>query len=115
MAMMGPPLVSYLSLDKWLDSRCRWPIYTGRYECVRCSVMGGSGIRPIQLVEVGVSQPRTSFRIGVSMKNIIQNRRLAGAGVALAVLAMAGGVSFRNDRSGSAQAETAAATPAALP
>src|SRR5712691_271375 len=41
MAMMGPPLVSYLSLDKWLDSRCRWPIYTGRYECVRCSVTGG--------------------------------------------------------------------------
>ena len=49
------------------------------------------------------------------MKNIIQNRRLAGAGVALAVLAMAGGVSFRNDRSGSAQAETAVAAPAALP
>jgi multidrug efflux system membrane fusion protein len=48
------------------------------------------------------------------MKNIIQNRRLAGAGVALAVLAMAGGVSFHNGRSGSAQAETAAA-PAALP
>ena len=49
------------------------------------------------------------------MKNIIQNRRLAGAAVALAVLAMAGGVSFLNGRSGSAQAETAAATPAALP
>jgi multidrug efflux system membrane fusion protein len=49
------------------------------------------------------------------MKNIIQNRRLAGAGVALAVLAMAGGVSFLNDRGGSAQAETAAAAPAALP
>jgi multidrug efflux system membrane fusion protein len=49
------------------------------------------------------------------MKNIIQNRRLAGAGVALAVLAMVGGVSFLSDRSGSAQAETAAATPAALP
>jgi membrane fusion protein, multidrug efflux system len=49
------------------------------------------------------------------MKNIIQNRRLAGAGVALAVLAMAGGASFRNGRSGSAQAETAVAAPAALP
>jgi hypothetical protein len=36
------------------------------------------------------------------MKNIIQNRRLAGAAVALAVLAMAGGVSFLNGRSGSA-------------
>jgi multidrug efflux system membrane fusion protein len=49
------------------------------------------------------------------MRNIIQNRRLAGAGVALAVLAMAGGVSFLNDRSGSAQAQAAAAAPAALP
>src|ERR1700704_2651640 len=49
------------------------------------------------------------------MKNIIQNRRLAGAGVALAVLAVAAGGSFLNGRSGSAQADTAAAAPAALP
>jgi len=49
------------------------------------------------------------------MKNIAKNRGLAGAGVALAVLAMAGGMSFHNDRTGSAQAETAVAAPAALP
>jgi membrane fusion protein, multidrug efflux system len=49
------------------------------------------------------------------MKNIIQNRRLAGAGIALAVLAMAGGVTVMNIRGGTAQAETAAAAPAALP
>jgi len=49
------------------------------------------------------------------MKNIIQNRRLAGAGVALAVLAMAGGVSFLNARGGSVQAQAAVAAPAALP
>src|SRR5712664_987776 len=88
------------------------------YRTLRMCAMQRNGwvrIRPIQLVEVGVSQLRTSFRIGVSMKNIIQDRRLAGAGVALAVLAMAGGVSFLNARGGSAQAQAAVAAPAALP
>src|SRR6266852_1504135 len=87
------------------------------YRTLRMCAMQRNGwvCVPIEPVQVAVSQPRTSLPIGVSMKNIIQNRRLAGAGVALAVLAMAGGVSFLNDRSGSAQAETAAATPAALP
>src|SRR6266581_7501641 len=86
------------------------------YRTLRMCAMQRKGwVRPVQPVQVGVSHPRTSFRIGVSMKNIIQDRRLAGAGVALAVLAMVGGASFLNGRSGSAQAETAAAAPAALP
>ena len=49
------------------------------------------------------------------MKNIIQNRRLIGAGLVLAVLATAGGATFLNGRIGAAQAETVAAAPAALP
>src|ERR1700730_11698116 len=57
MAMMGPPLVSYLSLDKWLDSRCRWPIYTGRYECVRCSVTSGCVFGPSSLLKSGLAAP----------------------------------------------------------
>src|SRR3977135_4106405 len=61
------------------------------------------------------SQRRTSCRIGVSMKNIIQNNRLVGAGLVLTALAIAGGATFRSGRSGSAQAEAAAVAPAALP
>jgi len=49
------------------------------------------------------------------MKNIIQNNRLIGAGLVLAVVAMAGGATFLNGRIGAAQAETVAAGPAALP
>jgi multidrug efflux system membrane fusion protein len=49
------------------------------------------------------------------MKNVIQNNRLIGAGLVLAVVAMAGGATFLNGRIGAAQAETAAAAPAALP
>jgi multidrug efflux system membrane fusion protein len=51
---------------------------------------------------------------GVFMKNIIKNKRLIGVWLMLAVLATAGGASFLNGRSGSAQAE-AAPTAAALP
>jgi membrane fusion protein, multidrug efflux system len=49
------------------------------------------------------------------MKNIIQNKRLIGAGLVLAVVATAGGATFVNGRIGAAQAETVAAAPAALP
>src|SRR5258707_12837563 len=49
------------------------------------------------------------------MKTIIQNKRLVGVGVVLAALAVAGGATFLNGRSGSARAETVAAAPAALP
>ncbi|HXL32999.1 MAG TPA: biotin/lipoyl-binding protein, partial [Bradyrhizobium sp.] len=49
------------------------------------------------------------------MKNIIQNNRLIGAGLVLAVVAMAGGATFLNGRIGAAQAETVAVAPAALP
>jgi membrane fusion protein, multidrug efflux system len=49
------------------------------------------------------------------MKNIIQNKRLIGTGLVLAVVAMAGGATFLNGRIGAAQAETVAAAPAALP
>ena len=49
------------------------------------------------------------------MKNIIQNKRLIGAGLVLAVVATAGGATFLNGRIGAAQAETVAAAPAALP
>jgi multidrug efflux system membrane fusion protein len=48
------------------------------------------------------------------MKNIIKNKSLIGVWLMLAVLATAGGASFLNGRSGSAQAE-AALTAAALP
>ncbi|HEX9588794.1 MAG TPA: efflux RND transporter periplasmic adaptor subunit [Bradyrhizobium sp.] len=49
------------------------------------------------------------------MKNIIQNKRLIGAGLVLAVMATAGGATFLNGRIGAAQAETVAAAPVALP
>ncbi len=49
------------------------------------------------------------------MKNIIQNKRLIGAGLVLAVVATAGGATFLNGRIGAAQAETVAAAPVALP
>ena len=49
------------------------------------------------------------------MKNIIQNKRLIGAGLVLAAVATAGGATFLNGRIGAAQAETVAAAPAALP
>jgi multidrug efflux system membrane fusion protein len=49
------------------------------------------------------------------MKNIIINKRLIGAGLVLAMLATAGGVTFLNGRIGAAQAETVAAASAALP
>jgi multidrug efflux system membrane fusion protein len=49
------------------------------------------------------------------MKNIIQDNRLIGAGLVLAVVAMAGGATFLNGRIGAAQAETVAVAPAALP
>jgi multidrug efflux system membrane fusion protein len=48
------------------------------------------------------------------MKNIIKNKRLIGVWLILAVLATAGGATFLNGRSGSAQAESAP-TAAALP
>jgi len=57
----------------------------------------------------------TSFRNGVSMKNVIQNKRLLGAGLGLALTALAGGAAFVIDRSGSAQAEPVAAASAAIP
>ena len=49
------------------------------------------------------------------MKNVIQNKRLIGTGLMLAVVAAAGGATFLNGRIGVARAETVAATPAALP
>jgi membrane fusion protein, multidrug efflux system len=49
------------------------------------------------------------------MKNVIQNNRLIGTGLVLAVVATAGGATFLNGRIGAAQAETVAAAPAALP
>jgi multidrug efflux system membrane fusion protein len=49
------------------------------------------------------------------MKNIIQDKRLIGAGLVLAAVATAGGATFLNGRIGAAQAETVAAAPAALP
>ena len=49
------------------------------------------------------------------MKNIIKNKRLVGAGLVLAALAIAAGATFLSGRGGSAQAETATAAPAALP
>src|SRR5215204_5734274 len=55
-----------------------------------------------------------SCRTGVSMKNIIKNKRLVGTGLVLTALAIAAGATFLSGRRGSAQAETAAA-PAALP
>src|SRR5216684_3519201 len=55
------------------------------------------------------------LRNGVFMKNIIQNNRLIGAGLVLAVVATAAGATFLNGRIGAAQAETVAAAPAALP
>jgi membrane fusion protein, multidrug efflux system len=49
------------------------------------------------------------------MKNIIKDKSLVGAGLVLAVLAVAGGTALLNDRSGTARAETAAPAPAAVP
>jgi multidrug efflux system membrane fusion protein len=49
------------------------------------------------------------------MKNVIQNKRLLGAGLGLALTALAGGAAFVIDRSGSAQAEPVAAASAAIP
>src|SRR5215218_8449253 len=56
-----------------------------------------------------------SCRTGVSMRNIIKNKRLVGTGLVLTALAIAAGATFLSGRGGSAQAETAAAAPAALP
>src|SRR3954453_6388529 len=56
-----------------------------------------------------------SCRTGVFMKNIVKNKRLVGTGLVLAALAIGAGATFLSGRGGSAQAETAAATPAALP
>ena len=47
--------------------------------------------------------------------NIVKNKGLIGAGLILAALATAGGVTVLNGRIGAAQAGTAAAAPAALP
>ena len=49
------------------------------------------------------------------MKNIFKNKSLVGAGLVLAVLAVAGGTALLNDRSGTARAEAAAPAPAAVP
>src|ERR687898_2657221 len=56
-----------------------------------------------------------SCRTGVSMKNIIKNKRLVGTGLVLTASAIAAGATFLSGRGGSAQAEPAAAAPAALP
>src|SRR3954470_7745942 len=56
-----------------------------------------------------------SCRTGVSMKNITKNNRLVGTGLVLAAIAIAAGTTFLSGRGGRAQAETATATPAALP
>jgi multidrug efflux system membrane fusion protein len=49
------------------------------------------------------------------MKNVIKNKRLAGASLVVAALGIAAGASFMSGRNGSAQAEAAAAIPAAVP
>jgi multidrug efflux system membrane fusion protein len=49
------------------------------------------------------------------MKNVIKNKRLAGASLVVAALGIVAGASFLSGRNGSAQAEAAAANPAAVP
>src|SRR5687768_3985034 len=66
-----------------------------------CSNRGRSAERPVEL--------------GSSMKNTIKNKRLIGASLVLAALAVAGGVSFLSGRGGGAQAGAVAAAPTALP
>src|SRR5882757_5280396 len=61
------------------------------------------------------SQPNVLFKLGSSMKNIVNNKRLAGASLVVAALGIAAGASFLSGRNGSAQAEAAAAAPAAVP
>jgi multidrug efflux system membrane fusion protein len=49
------------------------------------------------------------------MKNMFENKRLAGASLIVAALALAAGATFLSGRSGSALAEAAAVVPAAVP